>query len=77
VYHANGGLLGELSYVVGKLRGTAPLTVVGALSLDSDDLAAGSDAQNFAVMWHEIGHVMGIGSHWSSLVLTGGPPPRP
>jgi hypothetical protein len=23
VYHANGGLLGELSYVLGKLRGTA------------------------------------------------------
>jgi hypothetical protein len=62
-----GGLLGFAGSCVHA--GAAPFTMVGYLSLDAQDLTLMSDASLFALMWHELGHIMGIGLHWEALEL--------
>jgi hypothetical protein len=47
---------------------SAPQTIVGRLTLDAEDLEAFSEAQAQETVWHEIGHIMGIGTLWGSLL---------
>lgn len=43
-----------------------PVTTFGHLTLDDADLDNLSDKQLFGLIWHEIGHIVGIGSLWRS-----------
>jgi len=49
---------------------TAPLTIMGQILVDEADAAVASPTYLQDIVWHEIGHTMGIGTLWSSL-LTG------
>ena len=54
-------------------------TKVGRLTLDEADLLAYSEDDLTAVLWHEIGHIMGVGSQWQDnglISTTSGPDPR-
>lgn len=42
------------------------LSSVAQMVLDSEDLAALSNARLAALVWHEIGHGIGIGTWWSA-----------
>lgn len=43
-----------------------PVTTFGHLTLDDADLDNLSDKQLFGLIWHEIAHIVGIGSLWRS-----------
>ena len=49
-----------------------PYTIVGTLALDLDNYDVMSDAQMFETTWHEVGHVMGVGSLWECAGLING-----
>jgi hypothetical protein len=56
------------------------VTSVGILTLDSADLSGMPESTLFSLIWHEIGHVMGIGTLWrfgnDLLAFPGSPDPR-
>jgi surface protein len=52
----------------------APRTVVGILNLDEADVLGLTAGDLQAVLWHEIGHIMGIGTHWGTLLVGNGTP---
>lgn len=66
-----GGVLGSAGPCYVRVPGT--LTVIGRMRLDTDDLdlLAESDLLG-AVILHEMGHVLGIGTLWSPLGLLAG-----
>lgn len=70
-----GGVLGFAGPCI--TQQAAPQTIAGRLSLDIDDLDRLTPTAALAVVWHEIGHIMGIGGGWSSLGLVGGPASAP
>ena len=46
---------------------SAPFTIAGVLTLDSSDVPTMADADLFTLVWHELGHAMGIGkTHWDA-----------
>jgi len=51
-------------------RAAPPSTITGQMQLDEADVAVASAAFLETVVWHEIGHAMGIGTLWQSM-LTG------
>ncbi|MDA1278248.1 MAG: flagellin, partial [Verrucomicrobia bacterium] len=71
-----GGVLGNASPTT--VRGGSPaVTITGTMNFDTADLdSLESDGRLYAVILHEIGHVLGIGSLWSAqgLLTTGDGP---
>ena len=61
-----GGTIGSAGPCV--VRTTPPMvnTQFGRLTLDSDDLASLDATQLFSLIFHEIGHIVGIGSLWTT-----------
>lgn len=50
-------------------QGSAPPTVVsGQMKLDNADVAGASSTFLQQIIWHEVGHVMGIGTLWSNSI---------
>jgi len=56
----------------GYARGTLPTVISGQMQLDEADAASASAAYMALIIWHEIGHVMGIGTLWSGLLSGSG-----
>lgn len=66
-----GGVLGSAGPCAE--RTTSDLTAVGTMQFDSADLPAlAGSGQLVAAITHEMGHVLGFGTIWSSLNLTSG-----
>lgn len=65
-----GGILGQAGPC--RLRSTSGLPVYGVMSFDSADVEALQQDGDFdAVILHEMGHVLGIGTLWSGRGLVG------
>ena len=65
-----GGTLGSAGPCLNT--GSAPNTLVGILRLDETDILPLSASDLQAVVWHEIGHIMGIGTQWTGNGLIAG-----
>ena len=65
-----GGVLGNAAPTT--VRGGSPaVTITGAMNFDTADLdSLESDGRLYGVILHEMGHVLGIGSLWSTQGLT-------
>jgi hypothetical protein len=69
-----GGILASAGPCV--LREAAGQTVVGAMTFDADDIASlEADGTLTAVILHEMGHVLGIGTNWGPLLQNPAPSP--
>lgn len=72
-----GGVLGQAG--PDRVRSGSTLPFHGTMQFDTADLAAlEADGSLYAVILHEMGHVLGIGTIWESLALlsgAGGPSP--
>jgi hypothetical protein len=53
-------------------RGTLPAVITGQMSLDAADVATASATFMERIVWHEIGHVMGIGTFWPGFLSGSG-----
>jgi hypothetical protein len=61
----------------GYSRGMLPVVISGQMSLDEADVASAPADYLEKIIWHEIGHAMGIGTLWQgSLTGAGTPDPR-
>lgn len=67
-----GGTLGSAGPCDARVVGNNLNTTVGRLTLDTDDLANLDSGQRFGLVWHEIGHIVGIGTLWHAMSLAGG-----
>jgi hypothetical protein len=67
-----GGIAGQAG-VCGYVRSSAPLTITAQLTLDAADVGGLSAPLQFALVFHELGHGLGIGSGvWGALGLMTG-----
>lgn len=66
------GTLGSAGPCDGRIVASNLNTIVGRLTLDTDDLGNLDAGQRFGLVWHEIGHIVGIGTWWHILDQVGG-----
>jgi uncharacterized protein YjdB len=70
----SGGILAEAGPCV--IRGVGGQTLVGVMTFDAADIPAlEADGSLQAVVLHEMGHVLGIGTNWGSLLKNPSPAP--